>query len=113
MSKKIVKGNMEERRRSPRVELDIKVNYAINAIASLINLSETGMCIQNENGFEVDVVIAVEISLPGNPAIGVFGKVMWSRPNAYGVYDSGIQFFYVEDKDRKALRSFSALKIEE
>jgi hypothetical protein len=99
---------MEERRNSPRVELDLNlnVNFAINANAPLKNLSESGICIKSNRGFDSYFLIAIELLFPGVPVIETFGKVVWSRLNPDGSFDTGVEFRYVAEDDRARLLKF-------
>ncbi len=102
---------MKERRSFPRVEVRAKVNYAVNASAPLVNLSATGACIRNGEEFDRDVLIAIELKLPGIHAIDTIGRVVWCNPNNGGSFDAGIELRYIAREDRIALAGYCSARI--
>ncbi len=74
--------------------------------ADSLNISEGGMCIRSEKPFDAGIFILADFSLPSEKPIRVISRIIWSRASDSGGYDSGMEFWYIEDEDRHYLGKY-------
>jgi Tfp pilus assembly protein PilZ len=91
---------MKEKRRSKRIQLDIYVNYSSQASAPVCDLSEHGLCIKTENKFEIGNYIVITFELGDSNKIRAIGKVVRIDDAEQEKKQYGIDFWYIEEKDR-------------
>ena len=83
------------------------------------NISEGGICFVTWDKFEPDVLLRVELYIPGRDRpIKALVKVIWTKKRKSRVgYNTGVSFRKVEKEDRNALTRylllFSRIKLEE
>ncbi|NQT19694.1 MAG: PilZ domain-containing protein [Planctomycetes bacterium] len=90
------------RRRYPRFSKDAVIHYKILELDEMphrgetINISGGGARFKSESEIPSGSVVAVEITLPKADApVLAMGKVVWSKQNADGVYENGIEFWWL------------------
>ena len=87
----------EEKRKSPRLPLDVQVNYQGNAFAKSKDISSGGICLITEEALEEKKIYKLAFSFPGEKELlESFGKVMWSRQATEHLYESGLSFWDIE-----------------
>lgn len=98
--------NKFERRRSIRIEVDVNVNYDKDSFGRSKNFSKTGLCIIINKSFVKGSFLKLMFSLPGLKEITVIGNVAWSFKKEAGDYEIGIEFWYIEEADRKMIMEY-------
>jgi Tfp pilus assembly protein PilZ len=104
---------MEERRKALRTELDVLVNYSKSAFAPATNISEGGICIKDDKGFEPGMFITIDLRLPDSTPIRAIGKIAWCRKTDDRSFESGMEFCYIEEEDKANLRKFIEEKLKD
>ncbi len=97
----------EDKRKTPRVPLDVRVNFMFDAIAYSKDISEGGVCLITESALELNKLLNLSFTLPERKAVvQCFGKVMWSRRATEHLYENGISFWDIKDSDRAAIKDY-------
>jgi len=112
---------MEERRKFPRLDLNVEVNWKRNSaspsvsagnIANTKNISAGGVCLISDECLNVGQGLSLEIKLPGNRIINAEGRVVWTDQfeiiggkyeKKYGV---GVEFVDIKDEIRTEINKF-------
>ena len=69
-----------ERRRHPRVALDVEADCVGAMIAHAKDVSESGICLIGKEALPEGKMLDLRFSLPGSAEpIHAFGKVIWSK----------------------------------
>jgi len=103
----------EEKRRHPRVALDIQVSGAGTMIAHTRDVSKSGICLIGEEGLPEGKILNLQFSLPGDEeTIHAFGKVMWSRKAGDYHHETGVEFWQIDDEAREKLLRFLAQRLD-
>jgi Tfp pilus assembly protein PilZ len=99
---------MKNNRKYERINLNTKVRYAIINEGDAKNISEGGICVVTIETLEKDKDMTIIFSLPNSKEdrLKVFGKVKWSKEIAPHVCESGIEFWDVDEKIKKAIRQY-------
>jgi uncharacterized protein (TIGR02266 family) len=101
--------NTHDRRKSPRTELVIPVDYStVDAFFSefTTNINEGGMFVGTEEPHPVDTLVTLSIRLPGSDApCEITGRVVWVREAAdsEGPRGMGIEFETLDDVTRSRI----------
>ena len=97
----------ENQRRSPRVPLDVRVNYDFNAIAHSKDISEGGICLITEQPLVEGKMISLVFQLPGRAKpIESVGKVMWSRKATEHLHENGVSFWEINEKEHLEIKEY-------
>ena len=97
---------MKERRKHKRTEIDILVNYSKKAKVLTKNISEAGMCILSDSPFIQGTILNLRFYLLGKEEIKVYGKVIWNREIDPGIYENGIEFWNINNKDKETIKKY-------
>jgi Tfp pilus assembly protein PilZ len=96
-----------DKRLSPRVTLDVQVNYASRAIAHAKDISQGGICLVTEEPLTKGKIFSLSFNLPGQDrSLNCFGKVMWSRPASSNLHENGISFWDIDSKIQKLITEY-------
>ena len=99
----------EDRRRFPRIPLDVSVNYDYSAIAHSKDISEGGICLITEKALDEGKMLHLAFSLPERKRpIECFGKVMWSRKAIKYLYQSGVHFWDIKEREQAEIKKILA-----
>ncbi|MCQ9208342.1 MAG: PilZ domain-containing protein [Omnitrophica bacterium] len=104
----------KERRKFPRITLELIVRYKVLKIpeqqidAQTKNISAGGVCLVAREQMQTGTEVALEIKFPGsNKPIVATGRVAWSRESTLGLspaghqrFDNGVEFMEISDDDR-------------
>jgi c-di-GMP-binding flagellar brake protein YcgR len=93
--------------------LDAEYEKAPFKKTSTRDMSGGGLCFAAEEKIEAGTIIECELSLFENKTISFFGKVLRSiirENNKKGIYEIGIEFKKIENKDREALIGYIFLE---
>lgn len=97
----------EEKRRHPRIPLDVTVNDEASAFGHTKNISEGGLCIITEDEQEVGKYLQLEIRLPEvDSGIRAIYKVMWVRKASEHYYESGLSVWDIKNEDMAKIRAY-------
>jgi len=105
-----------EKRRYPRFD-SLNLSYLVideagatvkQSMGRTLNVSESGICLETHfptnNNQQMMLTIALE-----NDLVEVKGKVVYCRPGADELYETGVEFAEMEEKTRKILGRFITL----
>lgn len=96
-----------DNRRAPRVPLDVRVNFAFDAIAHTKDISEGGVCIISEEPLEEGKFLNLVFGLPDRDHdVQVIGKVMWSKKSTENFFENGVQFWDISDEAQKEIKDY-------
>ena len=97
----------EDKRRSPRVPLDVHVNFAFDAIAHTKDISEGGVCIISESKLEVGKFLNLVFRLPDRDLdVQVIGKIMWSKQSSQSYFENGVQFWDISKEAQREIAQY-------
>jgi len=103
---------MQDRRRSPRLDVVLKVRFETSADfqdALIQNISQTGVYLATDAPFDVGYQFAIEIDLPNDKG-QIKGKceVIWVNEIEAEDYPKGmgVKLFELEPKDRELLEEY-------
>jgi hypothetical protein len=120
---KVVSGQLQERRQSPRLDLSLDYGRTITlriepqdktkSIKSFANnISLDGLCFETRREFEENEVINLRLFFFGDriPMMKIKAKIIWKR-RVPPVNYYGVSFISLEDKDRIELKRYIESKI--
>jgi len=107
----------KERRRFPRITLELIVRYKVLNLteeqvdAQTKNISAGGVCLVAREKMVAGTKVAMEIKFPGSDKpVVANGRVIWSRESSLGLspaghprFDNGIEFAQISDGDRSRI----------
>ena len=97
----------DDKRRSPRIPLDVRVNYDFDAIAHSKDISEGGICLITEQALEKGKMLNLVFQLPGrHKPIEAIGKVMWCRKSLEYLHEIGISFWQIKAKEHQEIKEY-------
>jgi hypothetical protein len=97
----------DNRRKHPRVDLDVQVNCDQFYVAQSKDVSEGGMCIVFGEEMDTGRMLDLRFSLPGSDRlIHVFGKVQWARRTDEGRFATGVSFWNLDADDKAVLSNY-------
>jgi len=102
---------MENKRRFQRVNLEILVNYGKKAPAKTLNISEDGICLLVEKPLEIKSFLTLVFTLPNSIEIKAIGKVVWNRKIGTYAFKNGIEFWNIDESDKKALKQYISSQV--
>ncbi len=96
-----------EKRRIPRLPLDVEVNYSGRAIARSKDISEGGICLISEEELIPEDYITLIFHLPPtDEQIKAYGKVMWSNKVSEHLFETGINFWDIDEMDLEKIKTY-------
>ncbi|MBM3254331.1 MAG: PilZ domain-containing protein [Candidatus Omnitrophica bacterium] len=115
----------EERRQSPRLNINLDVVYKIpNKIdqsdnSKSNNISKSGIQLLLKEKFEKDTILSLEFEIPDNSKKKIFatGQVVWMKENqplredGIRTFNAGIRFIQIDEEDEKILADFVSKNI--
>ena len=117
--KKSLNGSFVERRRFPRLNVSVDIEYSILKKESLHgnesitkNISAGGICLIVYEDVKVGSLLDLKINISEiNYSINVKGKVIWSSSFSIGSdqrdrYDLGIEFTDINETDRQKISQY-------
>jgi c-di-GMP-binding flagellar brake protein YcgR len=113
----------EERRQSPRLNINLDVVYKMpnkadnlnrSGNSSSKNISKSGVQLLLKEKFEKDTILLLEFELPGilKKKLLAEGQVVWTRENQLDkengirTFDTGIRFIQIDESAQKALSNY-------
>ena len=97
--------------RAPRLSLDVEVNCIGRGIAHSKNISKTGLLLITSEPLVVGNYIQMKFFLPDTQKeINAHGKVVRTNHVTDNFFESGINFWHIEDEDKQLLEQFFSSK---
>lgn len=106
---------VEKRRHSRSDSLNL-INYihydengeeGTQGMGRTLNVSQSGILLETKNPVDIDHIVSMTIGLYDNVA-DIQGRVLYSRENAEGKFESGIEFFEMNQEALNALVQYIA-----
>ncbi len=99
--------NIEEKRKSPRLPLDVQVNFQEKGFAKSKDISSGGICLITEEALEEKKIYKLAFSFPGETdQLECFGKVMWTRQATKHMSESGLSFWDIGKNLQKKIDTY-------
>lgn len=93
--------------RAPRLSLDVEVNCVGKGIAHSKNISKTGILLITDTPMTVGNYIQMKFILPdSDQEINAHGKVVRTGSVTENYYESGINFWRIDEDDKELLDMF-------
>ena len=70
-----------------------------------LNVSESGILLETHTQMDTRNTISLSIGFKQH-VLDINGNIMWSRPNSDGMFQSGIEFFGINEEDHKILKKY-------
>lgn len=108
---------IEEKRKHFRIDSMHLLNYlyfgenddeATQGMGRTLNVSESGILLETHTPIEENTVVSLTIGFEED-VVDIKGRVVYKKKNAEGLYESGIEFFDVDDEAQKVLKQYIAL----
>ena len=97
----------DKQKRSPRIPLDVKVNCDFDAIAHSKDISEGGICLITEQSLEEGKMLNLVFQLPDRTRpIESFGKVMWCKKAIEYLFENGVSFWDIKEKEHLEIKKY-------
>ncbi len=105
---------MKERRRHLRVDslnllaytvCDQQGNTCEQGMGRTLNVSESGILLETNVELEGDCLASITIAIEEN-LVDLKGKIIRSLPNADQMFESGIQFAGISDRELEVLKEY-------
>ncbi len=97
---------MDNKRKCPRLPLDVEVNFSQKAIARSKDISEGGICLITEEELEKDKIYTLVFNLPTGKPIKCFGKIAWSKQATEHLFEQGALFWEIDSSDKKKIQDY-------
>ena len=115
MVKSYQKGNREDRRKHPRVVLDLPLEYRMANVpnthgALVVNGSEMGLLMESVKKILIGTNLKIVVLFPKEYELADFevsAQIIWEEPywkEAWGVYRYGLKFVSITAHDQLKLR---------
>lgn len=75
------------------------------AMGRTLNISETGILLETHKRMDTRHTISLSIGF-SNHVLDINGIIKWSRKNRRGMYQSGIEFFGIDEKSMRTLKKY-------
>ncbi|MBN1696798.1 MAG: PilZ domain-containing protein [Spirochaetales bacterium] len=95
-----------ERRETSRVDVEIAVNYSYAEKALAKNISIKGLKIITSRMMAKGTVLFLALTLPDKELVKVIGEVRWSRNSGPNEFETGIEFFFMDNLYREKINHF-------
>lgn len=105
---------IEEKRKHTRIDSLHLLNYllyeetendATQGMGRTLNVSESGILLETHTPIEPNQKISLTIGIEEN-MVDIKGSVIYSNQNAKGMYESGIEFFVMDESAENILKAY-------
>ena len=105
---------MEEKRKHTRIGslnllnyiyLDDSESETTQGMGRTLNVSESGLLLETHVPINTRNIISLTIGLK-EEMVDINGRIVYSKKNENGMFESGIEFFDVDDSAQKILRQY-------
>ena len=106
----------EDKRKHSRIDSLHLLNYvyfddnddeATQGMGRTLNVSESGILLETHNAIGVHNVVSLTIGFEED-VVEIKGRSVYAKENAQGMFESGIEFFDVDEAALKVLRQYIA-----
>lgn len=106
----------EEKRKFSRIDSINLLNYihfdeneeqANQGMGRTLNVSESGICLETHNPIDISHIVSLTIGFKED-VVDIKGKVIYMKESSDGMYESGIEFFEMDDNARSVLKRYIA-----
>lgn len=104
----------EEKRKYSRIDSINLLNYvyfdenekeANQGMGRTLNVSEAGILLETHNPLQISHIISLTIGFKED-VVDIKGRVIYTQQNAKAMYESGIEFFDMDESSRIVLRQY-------
>lgn len=105
---------MEEKRKHSRIGSTNLLNYiyldegegdATQGMGRTLNVSESGLLLETHNPIDTKNIISLTVGFE-EEMMDIRGRVVYSKKNEAGMYETGIEFFDINEDVLKVLRNY-------
>lgn len=75
------------------------------AMGRTLNISESGILLETHKPMDTRNTISLSIGFK-QLILDINGNIRWCRPNSHGMFQSGIEFYGVDEKVLKVLKKY-------
>jgi c-di-GMP-binding flagellar brake protein YcgR len=112
---RILGEKLENKRKSPRINLVTCVDFEDNVPGQALDISEGGIQVVTRKPISIGTIISIVIPLCSGKIekgiIKVLAVVKWNQIQPDGNYSLGLEFFYINDFEKEKLCSFISEKL--
>ncbi len=87
------------------IYLDEGEEETVQGMGRTLNVSESGMLLETHTSIRSGNVISLTVGLE-EEMVDIKGRIIYSKQNQNGMYESGIEFFDIDDLAQKVLRRY-------
>jgi PilZ domain len=104
----------DEKRKHSRIDSMNLLNYvysdeneeeANQGMGRTLNVSESGILLETHNRIAPFYIVSLTIGFEES-MVDIKGRVIYTKENIRGMFESGIEFFEMDDSARKILKSY-------
>ena len=104
----------QEKRKHSRIDSLNLLNYiytdesgdgSTQGMGRTLNVSESGILLEMHTPIDIDDIISLTIGLEED-MVGIKGRVVYTKENEKKMYESGIEFFDVDERAKETLRKY-------
>jgi hypothetical protein len=99
-------AEMIEKRKFPRIKLDVFVTLDMVIYGRSKNLSIAGMCIRISEAVEKGSIVHLQFRLPGSESVNAIANVAWIEKDGNSKYACGMEFLDFSNNGREIIRKF-------
>lgn len=100
---------VDDKRKFPRLPLEVQVNYKENGFANSKDISSGGICLITEEALEKGKIYKLSFTFPGeSDRFDCLGKVMRSKQASEHLHEAGLSFWDIEKSLQKKIDSYFA-----
>jgi len=105
---------IDEKRKHSRIDSVNLLNYVHydesgeetdQGMGRTLNISESGILLETHNRIDIMHVVSLTIGFKED-VIEIKGKTIYAKDSATGMFESGIEFFEMNDTAQKILRNY-------
>ena len=106
----------DEKRKFSRIDSINLLNYVYldeneeetnQGMGRTLNVSESGILLETHNPIEISHIVSLTIGFKED-VVDIKGKVVYNKENADAMFESGIEFFEMDDSARNVLKRYIA-----
>lgn len=104
----------DEKRKHSRIDSMNLLNYvcrdendeeANQGMGRTLNVSESGILLETHNRIDPSHIVSLTIGFKES-VVDIEGRVIYAKENMRGMFESGIEFFEMDDSAREILKSY-------
>lgn len=104
----------QEKRKHSRIDSLNLLNYVFSdesgdgstqGMGRTLNVSESGILLETHNPIHINNIVSLTIGLEED-MVAIKGRVVYTKENDDNMYESGIEFFDVDEKAKEILKKY-------